>query len=447
MDRSKIMPNSADAEEAVIGCIIKDKKIYDKVEPYLSDPEVWYNERCKILWGILSVMVRNDDEVDLVTINSRIDEEKRKKGIDAVYLSIITEPIYSVNKGVAYAKSVYEKYIFRKIVKIADDINKKAYDENNIVYELLADAYALFGELIELRPSAGFDVVKTITSALNEIVSRETSLIQCNWDAVNSFAGGFTRGEISIVGGRPGHGETTFLMNLTSHFVIQGLKVMLFNRELPNNEVIKKLMCIESGKLSYRKVRNGIFTKTDESELQKIAEDMKVLYASERFQMFDTIQDMSKTAIEIKKFKPDIVIDDYIQLIEPSRNIDQRRLQLERICNDYKWIAKTQKCAVILASQLNRALESREKSEPQLSDLAESGAIEQVAENVYFTYYGHKTGRNKDPHKITLFARKVRYGNTGSHTLGYDGDKCKIYGTYEEFEKAATNQTIYVSKK
>jgi len=81
---------------------------------------------------------------------------------------------------------------------------------------------------------------------------------------------------------------------------------------------------------------------------------MKILYASERIQMFDTVRDMTKTAIEIKKFKPDIVLDDYIQLIEPDPRIDQRRLQLERICNDYKWIAKSQKCAVILASQLNR---------------------------------------------------------------------------------------------
>ena len=80
----------------------------------------------------------------------------------------------------------------------------------------------------------------------------------------------------------------------------------------------------------------------------------------------------------------------------------------------------------------------RDRKEPQLSDLAESGAIEQVAENVYFCHYPHKMGGGKDPHKIWLYAKKVRYGNTGSHILGYDGDKCKIYGTHEEFENATS---------
>ena len=436
--RTKILPNSSETEEAVIGCIIKDKSVYDKVEPYLSDPEVWYDGRAKTLWDILTVMVRNNEEVDLVTVNNRIDEEKRKKGLDSVYLTLITEPVYSPNKGIAYAKQIYEKYIFRKIVKISNTIGSRAYDENNIVYELLAEAHTLFGELIELRPSAGFDVISTITEALNEIISRDTNLIRCAWEGVNNFAGGFTRGEISIIGGRPGHGKTTVIMNLASQFVLKGLKVMLFNRELPNVEVIKKLMCIESGQLSYRKVRNSEFNKKDEKELQSVAGDMKILYASERFQMFDTIKDMTKTAIEIKKFKPDIVLDDYIQLIEPDGKIEQRRLQLERICNDYKWIAKSQKCAVILASQLNRGLEMRDRKEPQLSDLAERGAIEQVAENVYFCHYPHKMGGGKDPHKIWLYAKKVRYGNTGSHILGYDGDKCKIYGTHEEFENATS---------
>ena len=436
--RTKILPNSSETEEAVIGCIIKNKSVYDKVEPYLNDSEVWYDPRAKALWDILTVMVRNNEEVDLVTVNNRIDEEKRKTGLDAVYLTLITEPVYSPNMGTSYAKKIYEKYIFRKIVKISNTIGSRAYDENNIVYELLAEAHTLFGELIELRPSAGFDVISTITEALNEIISRDTNLIRCAWEGVNNFAGGFTRGEISIIGGRPGHGKTTVIMNLASQFVLKGLKVMLFNRELPNVEVIKKLMCIESGQLSYRKVRNSEFNKKDEKELQSVAGDMKILYASERFQMFDTIKDMTKTAIEIKKFKPDIVLDDYIQLIEPDGKIEQRRLQLERICNDYKWIAKSQKCAVILASQLNRGLEMRDRKEPQLSDLAESGAIEQVAENVYFCHYPHKMGGGKDPHKIWLYAKKVRYGNTGSHILGYDGDKCKIYGTHEEFENATS---------
>jgi replicative DNA helicase len=151
--------------------------------------------------------------------------------------------------------------------------------------------------------------------------------------------------------------------------------------------------------------------------------------------MFDQLRDFSSSATEIKKFKPDVIFDDYIQLITPSGKEEQRRLQLERIVNDYKWIAKEYNCVVVLASQLNRALETRGNPIPQLSDLAESGAIEQVAENVFFVYYSYKvpaTAKPENKNEIALVAAKVRYGETGAVQMAYNGDKCKIYNSEEE---------------
>ena len=151
--------------------------------------------------------------------------------------------------------------------------------------------------------------------------------------------------------------------------------------------------------------------------------------------MYDKIRDFPASATEIKKFKPDVIFDDYIQLITPTGKEDQRRLQLERIVNDYKWIAKEYNCVVILASQLNRSLETRGNPRPQLSDLAESGAIEQVAENVFFVYYPYKVSakaKPEDKHQLVLFAAKVRYGETGAIQMAYDGDKCKMYKSEDE---------------
>jgi len=129
-----------------------------------------------------------------------------------------------------------------------------------------------------------------------------------------------------------------------------------------------------------------------------------------------------------------VVFDDYLQLIQPHGKFDQRRLQLEQLVNDYKWIAKENECAVVLASQLNRAIETRDNPIPQLSDLAESGAIEQVAENVFFSYYDYKVQgeAGKGKNIITLIASKVRYGDSGYADLGYDGDKCKVYNSIGE---------------
>ena len=151
--------------------------------------------------------------------------------------------------------------------------------------------------------------------------------------------------------------------------------------------------------------------------------------------MFDNIRDFAKSSAEVKRFKPDVILDDYIQLISPTRQIEQRRLQLEALVNDYKWLAKEHKCVVVLASQLNRSLEMRSTAaKPQLSDLAESGAIEQVAENVFFTYYDYKINGNQSKGKnvISIVARKVRYGETGECDLGFNGDKARFYNTMDD---------------
>ena len=171
-------------------------------------------------------------------------------------------------------------------------------------------------------------------------------------------------------------------------------------------------------------------------ELDRVREFIAKKYSPNKFRMYDQIRDFPASAIEIKKFKPDVIIDDYIQLITPTGSDDTpRRLQLERIVNDYKWIAKEYNCVVILASQLNRSLETRGNPRPQLSDLAESGAIEQVAENVFFVYYPYKVNtqaKPEDKNKLFLVAAKVRYGETGAIQMAYDGDKCKMYNNEDE---------------
>ena len=224
------------------------------------------------------------------------------------------------------------------------------------------------------------------------------------------------------------------LLNMLSNILGGGHKVLLFNRELTNVEVLKKMLAIESGKLSYTMIRQGIYDVENLQELDRVREYIAKKYSPDKFRMYDKLRDFPSSATEIKKFKPDVILDDYIQLIKPDNPDDPRRLQLERIVNDYKWIAKEYNCVVILASQLNRGLETRGTQRPQLSDLAESGAIEQVAENVFFVYYAYKLDQKpENKNLITLVAAKVRYGETGTAQMAYDGDKCKIYNSEDDF--------------
>jgi len=209
---------------------------------------------------------------------------------------------------------------------------------------------------------------------------------------------------------------------------------MFFSRELPNSELLKKIICLESEQLSYSMVRKNIFSDNELSIVNSTISGIRKKYSKDKFLMFDNIRDFSRSATEISKFKPDVVMDDYIQLVQPSGHFDSRRLQIEQLVNDYKWLAKEHQCSVVLASQLNRSVEYRDDGEPRLSDLAESGAIEQVAENVFFVYYEHKVNPKKDKNIIRLKASKVRYGESGSSDLGYDGDKVKIYNSFKEYE-------------
>ena len=208
---------------------------------------------------------------------------------------------------------------------------------------------------------------------------------------------------------------------------------MMFNREMSNTEMLKKLVVLESGILSYSMVRSGALgDESSINEMNQTVELIKEKYNKNKFLMFDNIRDFNQAATEVKRFNPDIIFDDYIQLIVPDNKINERRLQLEKIIHEYKWLAKNVNAAVVLVSQLNRSLETRGNPVPRLSDLAESGAIEQAAENVFFTYYDYKIFKNKSLERgygkeiIEIIAGKVRYGETGSAKMDFKGDGAKI---------------------
>ena len=417
-------------ENAVLGGLIAYPKEYDNIVPYIVTDDIFLQSRAKQLWKKITWMLRNNKVIDTITLCESINEEDRGQGLTQVYVvDCSTEPPI---KGMVevYAKTLYEKYLLRLVISTTDKIKQSAVKNGGDVYELLTEAHSTIGELISINPTEEYDIDGLVMDTINSLKDKDSKLVRTGYEKIDSFAGGLTRGEITIVGGRPGHGKTTFLINLVSKMRSEGHRCMLFNRELPNSEVIKKLICLESSNLSYTMVRKGIFSDHDLKEIEIVKETICKKYNSDDFKMFDNIKNFAKTASEVKKFKPDVIFDDYIQLIDSAlvSKDDNRRLQLERLVNDYKWLAKENKCAVVLASQLNRHLESRGRgARPQLSDLAESGAIEQVAENVFFVYYGFKAYPDKfDQSELTMVASKVRYGETGDSVLYFNGDRCLI---------------------
>ena len=441
-------------ENIVLGQAINEPTHIDELSQYVPTGDVFVQGRARRLWEIVEGMHKNNKPIDLLTVTSVLTTYDKEEGVDNLYIVDATTAATfgSKTEYLTHAKLMYEKYLLRRVLSEAQKIETLAKHNSGKVYEAIEEAHKHLGQILELKPDEHFSIDKELVSAINSITDKESLLVKTGYDAIDRFAGGLTKGEVTIIGGRPGHGKTTFMINLLSRMIHSGLRIAFFSRELPNSELLKKLLTLESGKLSYGMVRKGIFEQSDLQELSYIKDKIEEWYSKERFVMFDNIRDFPATASEIRKFKPDVVFDDYLQLISPHGKFQERRLQLEQLVNDYKWIAKENQCGVVLASQLNRAIETRINPYPQLSDLAESGAIEQVAENVFFVYYPHKVKPDKaQDNIIEIRASKVRYGETGFCELGYDGDRVKMYDSLEDLvnekRKSKTKKTRAVKEK
>ena len=188
---------------------------------------------------------------------------------------------------------------------------------------------------------------------------------------------------------------------------------------------------MESTKIDYDKIRRHELTAKEKNELLDTADKTKDKY--DNLMMYDNIRTLYESIREVNKFKPDVVIDDYIQLIDMEGTADQRRLEVEKIMYEYKWLCKKIDCSAILISQLNREIERRDDPVPQMSDFAESGAIEQTAEMAAFVYYPHNTDPEMyDRYESRIIIAKSRYGNIGRFVVGYDGNVCKFFESIDD---------------
>ena len=432
------LPYDKTTEDVVLGSVISHEGEYETVSKYFTNLEVFYQDRAKLLWQKIKAMKGRHEIVDTRTVSMSITQYDIDRGLTHYYVVGCTGDICAKGMTELYAKKLYDKFLMRQVVVKAEEIKTKTMDNRHDVYETISETHSILGEILNTRPSIASNIEDVIDDTVESIKNKTTKLIKTGYNNLDKFSGGLTRGEITIIGGRPGHGKTTVMINMLANVLEQGYRAIFFSRELPNAELLKKIVCLESQQLSYGMVRKNIFSEKDIKMFNTAVEFIKKKYSKDKFLMFDNVKDFSAASSEVKRFKPDIIFDDYIQLITCKGKEDQRRLQIEKLVNDYKWLAKDTDAVVVLASQLNRFIEragARGKAlMPQLSDLAESGAIEQVAENVFFSYYDYKVQGEKGKGKniLTLCAGKVRYGDSGTVDLGYDGDKCKIHNSIGE---------------
>jgi replicative DNA helicase len=423
---------SDDAERAVLGSIILKDECFDVVKEYIVESDAFYVEKNKKIWEAMTELKSENIPIDIVNISSKI------KGI-TYYLSGLSE-IPSTANVESYAKQVNSDWLRRKLVLQSHEIAKKAYDNNNDISSLLVNVHDTTSSLLNLEPGQKFDL-DTLLSMTKDSLFSKRNLTTTGFTPIDNIISGMTKGEITIFAGRPGNAKTTTVANIARNLVLSGKKVVMFNREMPNTEMMKKFIAMESEGVTYHMLRHSAVTS--KSEIEKSLNIIKEKYTDKLF-MFDNIRNLEGTFREIRRIKPDVVIDDHIGLIEyPSNDMRDLRLKIGDTSRRYKWLCKSEQLSVILVSQLNRNIEYRTERIPKLSDLAESGNLEQDAEIVAFTHYPWTVNFENAKHGkygLDIVVAKNRYGSTGKATVGFSPDCCTLYDTVEEAEASVAKE-------
>lgn len=420
------MPKNEEAEIALLGSILlKGDEVFEKAKAIIKEPKCFYTTKHQELWKSFHRLYKNNVPIDTVTVFGDLKDNVKDNNLTTYYLTGLANGVPTTANAETYAKNIWYKFIQRKAVKSSQILYNLTLQNTDDIVEVLHQHEKIIQDLKDIAPSKVVETKDILTNTV-EALKEGTNLIPFGIEQLDNAAGGMTRGEITVVGGRPGHGKTTMIINIVKRLLEQGKKVMLFNREMTNVEMMKKILVMEFQEFSYERIRKASDISKEITQINLKKEALGEKYKN--LIMLDDCKTLADAMKEISKEKPDVVLDDYIQLIRTDGGNKDRRFEIEDIMLDYKWICKKIKCSAILVSQLNREIERRLDPRPKLSDFAESGVIEQTAEAAFFVYYPYAVdNRDNDRYEIEVICQKARYGQLGSYNMGFNGDKCSVY--------------------
>ncbi|MUH37943.1 replicative DNA helicase [Zobellia amurskyensis] len=395
LERGKIPPQSVDLEEVVLGAMMIDKKGVDEVIDILH-PDVFYKDAHRFIYEAIFKLFESSEPVDLLTVSSQL---KRDGRLDTVggdfYLIKLTQKVASSAHIEFHARIILQKYIQRSLIKISNEIIEEAYDESTDVFDLLDSAESKLYDVTQgnLKRSAetAMDLVIQAKKKIEEISNKEgMSGIATGFDKLDKLTSGWQPSDLIIVAARPGMGKTALTLSMARNIAVDGGQgVAFFSCEMSSVQLITRLISSETG-LSSEKLRTG---KLEKHEWEQLNVKVKALEKAPLF-IDDTpslsIFDLRAKARRLaSQHNIKIIIIDYLQLMTAggTGKGGNREQEISTISRNLKALAKELNIPVIALSQLSRAVETRGGSKrPLLSDLRESGAIEQDADIVSFIF-------------------------------------------------------------
>lgn len=388
LQKGKLPPQAIDVEEAIIGGLMIDTKSIEVVIETLK-PEVFYKEENKVVYEAIFTLYTEKKAIDLLTVSNQLKKSGKLDLAGGDFRLIqLTQKISSTAHIEYHSKIILEKYTQRECIKIGSEIISESYEEDVDIFELIEVSYKKLGDVtsfLEVGQNRDFslDVQHFMDEAGNRLSGVPSSLTK-----LNKKVNGWQDSELIILAARPGMGKTAFVLNEVLECGINGIPVALFSLEMSLRQIISRLLSIMSG-IDNTRIRKFDLTHSEKvylNECAKVLAKMPII--------IDDTSGISPLELKLKcnRLKKDkgikMIFVDYLQLMNiKHKKMENKTAETTEISKSLKGIAKDLDVPVMALSQLSRAVESRGASKrPMLSDLRDSGSIEQDADMVIFIY-------------------------------------------------------------
>ncbi|HET7501235.1 MAG TPA: replicative DNA helicase [Kofleriaceae bacterium] len=435
----RVLPHNVEAEASILGGIILRNEVLTHLDTL--EVEDFYDNRHKVVFQAIRNLEATARPIDVVTLENEIQKSGKLDAIGGVaFLGELTLRVPTVDNVVAYTEIVSDKHQARKLMLAAGEISERGYEDNLEVRDYLDDAEAKIFEVTQRRDKSGPEplkgLVKKVFSSLDERFKADGGItgVPTGFGDLDIKTAGLQPTELVILAARPAMGKTSFAMSLAQNAATapngQGWPCLVFSLEMSSTQLAERMLCSEArvdssalrrGQLQRQDMTNLTYAAATLSKAPILIDDTPALSLRElraRARRFRS----NKELFGDKKFG--LIVIDYLQLMRgsPQAAKASREQEISEISRGLKALAKELHCPVLALSQLNRSLEQRTDKRPQLSDLRESGAIEQDADVILFIYrdvvYNKET---ENPHIAEVIIGKNRHGATGTVETHFEG--------------------------
>jgi replicative DNA helicase len=425
----KLPPQNIEAEQSVLGGILIENEAIHKALELLS-PDDFYREAHRRIFDALVNLSERDEPADLITLTN----ELRKIGqLDSVggasYVTSLIDSVPTAANIEYYAKIVKEKAVLRKLIQTATEIVTDSYQEREDVEGLLDEAERAIFEISENRVRPSFypirEIVKSSFKTLEKLYEKKELItgVPSGFHELDQKTAGFQPSDLIIVAGRPSMGKTAFCLNIAQYAAVEKkVPVAIFSLEMSKEQLVIRLLCSEA-QVEGTRLRTGYLMESDWPRLTHAAGTLSEapIFIDDTAAL--TVLEMRAKARRLNAdFGLGLIVIDYLQLMKGRNRAESRQQEISDISRSLKGLAKELTIPVIAVSQLSRKTEERQGNRPQLSDLRESGAIEQDADVILFIYRDEVYNRAEDnPNrgKAEVIIGKQRNGPTGKVDLAF----------------------------